>query len=615
MKYKELRKEFLNFFKEKGHMVVPSSSLKPINSSVLFTTAGMQQFTLYLTGEKDAFKDFGNNRLSSCQKCFRTDDIDEVGDKTHHTFFEMLGNWSIGDEKDGYFKEGAIEYALEFLINVLKVDKEKLFITVFKGTKETPKDDEARKIWLKKGFSENKIREFEKDNFWGPVGGSGPCGPSSEIFYDRGEEIGCGDSNCGPNCPKCNRFVEIWNLVFMQYFKEENGSYRLLEQTNIDTGMGLERMLSILQEKPSAYQTDLFLPIIKKIEEISGKKYNDEKRIFRILADHIRGVVFLASEGINPSNLGQGYILRRLLRRMIRLGRKNKPGESINLPKDFLIILAREVIENYKEFYPIIKTREDDILDVFTKEQDKFSKTLERGLRELNKLEGIGEIEEIKNGKIPIINRVSAKDAFNIFQTYGFPLEMIQEELARKALLVDEEEFKEEFKKEFQKHQEVSRAGAEKKFGGVGKDADYQSTKLHTATHLLHQALRVILGDHVQQRGSDINPQRLRFDFNHSQKIEEKDLKKIEDLINQKIQEGLDVKKEEMKLKDALQSGVLAFFKDKYPEKVTVYSMGDFSKEICAGPHVKNTSELGRFKILKEKSSSSGVRRIKAILE
>ncbi len=592
MKYKELRKEFLNFFKEKGHMVVPSSSLKPINSSVLFTTAGMQQFTLYLTGEKDIFKDFGNNRLSSCQKCFRTDDIDEVGDKTHHTFFEMLGNWSIGDEKDGYFKEGAIEYALDFLINVLKVDKEKLFITVFKGNKETPKDDEARKIWLKKGFSENKIREFEKDNFWGPVGNNGPCGPSSEIFYDRGETFGCGDKNCGPNCSKCNRFVEIWNLVFMQYFKEENGSYRLLDQTNIDTGMGLERILSILQDKPSAYQTDLFLPVIKKIEEISDKKYNDEKRIFRILADHIRGVVFLVSEGVSPSNVGQGYIVRRLLRRMIRF------GKIINLPNDFLIVLAQEIIKIYKEFYPMIKTREKDIFNIITEEQNKFSKTLEKGLKKVNLILDKGTI----TGSV----------ASSIYETYGFPLEMIEELAKERSIEIIN---KDDFYKEQKKHQEISRAGVENKFGGIGKDADYQSTKLHTATHLLHQALRVVLGNHIQQKGSDINSQRLRFDFSHFQKIEEKDLKRIESLVNQKIQEGLEIRKEEMKLGDALQLGVLAFFKDKYPEKVHVYFVGNFSKEICAGPHIKSTSELGHFKILKEKSSSSGVRRIKAILE
>ena len=292
MKYKELKKEFLNFFKEKGHTIVPSSSLNPINSSVLFTTAGMQQFTSYLAGEKDAFKDFGNNRLASCQKCFRMDDIEEVGDETHHTFFEMLGNWSIGDEQEGYFKEGAIEYALDVLINVFKIDRNKLSVTIFEGNNETPRDSEAKNIWLKNGFSEDEIREFGEDNFWS-VGDSGPCGPSSEIFYDKGDKFGCGDENCGPNCPKCNRFVEIWNLVFMQYFKEKDGSYRLLKQTNIDTGMGLERIISILQDKPSAYQTDLFLPIIKKIEEISGKKYNEDKKVFRILADHIRGVVFL----------------------------------------------------------------------------------------------------------------------------------------------------------------------------------------------------------------------------------------------------------------------------------------------------------------------------------
>ncbi len=591
MKYQELRNNFLDFFEKKEHVIVPSSSLKPINSSVLFTTAGMQQFTSYLSGDKDIFKDFKGNRLVSCQKCFRSDDIEEVGDKTHHTFFEMLGNWSIGDDRGGYFKEGAINYALDFLINVLKIDKNKLSVTIFKGNKDIEKDEESKGIWLKKGFSEEKISEFEKDNFWGPVGDSGPCGPSSEIFYDRGEEFGCGE-DCGPNCPDCNRFVEIWNLVFMEYFQQENGSYRLLKNKNVDTGMGLERMISILQEKPSAYETELFMPIIEKIEKLSNCNYEKEKRIFRILVDHIRAVVFIASEGIVPSNLGQGYILRRLLRRMIRF------GQQINLPDGFLIDLSSQVIVQYKEFYPMIEKRKENIFKVIKKEEKKFSKTLERGMKETIKILSKGNID--------------GKKAFFLYETYGFPLEMIEEVAKENNKKIINKEL---FFQEKKKHQEVSRAGAEKKFGGVGKEANYESAKLHTATHLLHQALREVLGNQVEQKGSDINPRRLRFDFSHSQKMTKEEIKKVEDLINQKIKEGLDVESQEMDLEDALNSDALSLFQDQYPDKVTVYSIGDFSKEICGGPHVENTKELGYFKIIKEKSSSAGVRRIKAKLE
>ncbi len=593
MKYRKLRNHYLNYFKKNEHNIVPSSSLKPINSSVLFTTAGMQQFTLHLAGEKDVFEDFENNKLASCQKCFRSDDIEEVGDETHHTFFEMLGNWSIGEKKGGYFKEGAINYAVDFLLNVLKIDKNKLSITIFKGNDEIEKDIKAKEIWMKHGFPEEKITEFEDDNFWGPVGNTGPCGPSTEIFYDKGEEFGCGGQDCGPNCEKCDRFLEIWNLVFMQYYRERGGSYRLLKQKNVDTGMGLERMLSILQGKPSVYKTDLFSSVIDKIESLSSKDYNKEKRIFRILADHIRGVVFLASEGIIPSNEGQGYILRRLLRRMIRF------GKQIDLEGDFLIDLAKEIIEKYKEFYPLLEKRREDIFKVIKKEEQKFSKTLERGEKEVH------SIFEKKGS-------ITGAEAYDIYKTYGLPLEMIKEIAQEEGVKFIKEESWKKAKKE---HQKVSRVGAEKKFGGVGKDANYESTKLHTATHLLHQSLREVLGDHVEQKGSNINPKRLRFDFSHSKPMTDKELKKVEDLVNQKIKEGLAVKEKEMELEKALNSGALALFKDKYPDKVSVYSVGNFSKEICAGPHVENTKELGRFKIIKEKSSSAGVRRIRAVLE
>ena len=590
MTSEKIKTKFLEFFKEKGHKIVPSSSLLPADSSVLFTTAGMQQFTLYLQGEKDPLKDYGVRHLASCQKCFRTDDIDEVGDDTHHTFFEMLGNWSIGQDEKGYFKEGAIKYALEFFIEVLGFDKNKLSVTVFKGEKDMPKDKESERIWKESGIPNERIKEFGmKDNFWGPVGNTGPCGPSSEIFFDRGKRFGCGRSDCGPNCPDCNRFVELWNLVFMEYSKGEN--YELLSQKNVDTGIGFERIAAVLQGKNSAYETDIFLPIIQELEKISSKKYEEEKKAFRIIVDHIRGIVFLASEGIFPSNVEQGYILRRLLRRAMRF------GKLLDLPEGFLIPLAKKVVERYMDDYPEIKSKESDTLDIIQKEQEKFEKTLEKGLREFEKIASKGNISGI--------------EAFHLYDTYGFPLELTEELAEERNVVVDKKGFKEAFKK----HQEVSRAGAEKKFGGVGKEATYEAVKYHTATHLLHQALREVLGNHVQQRGSDITSQRLRYDFSHLQKLTDEEIKKVEDLVNEKIKEDLEVKKQEMSYQEAIDSGALAFFKDRYPERVTVYTIGDFSKEVCGGPHVQRTGELGRFKILKEKSAGAGVRRIRAVFE
>jgi len=599
MKSRELREKFLRFFEEKGHKIVPSSSLLPEDSTVLFTTAGMQQFTLYLQGEKDPLVDFGTRHLASCQKCFRTDDIEEIGDDTHHTFFEMLGNWSIGqDSQKGYFKEGAIKYALEFFVDVLNLNKNKIWTTIFNGEKGIPKDEESRKIWQENGILKERIREFGiKDNFWGPVGKTGPCGPSSEIFYDRGEEFGCKDPDCGPNCDNCKRFVELWNLVFMEYSKDEKENYQLLSQKNVDTGIGLERLVALLQKKSSSYETDLLWPIIQEIEKLSAKKYEENKRIFRIIADHMRGIVFLASEGILPSNTEQGYILRRLLRRIIRF------GKLIDMPQNSLIFVAKKVIEVYQDAYPQVKSKETDILTIIQKEEEKFEKALEKGMKET---------------ELILTQRdLTGTDVFYLYETYGFPLEL-SEELAKEKgrKIVD----KEDFHKALKKHQEVSRAGVEKKFGGIGKDITYKATKLHTATHLLQQALREILGEQVKQMGSDITSQRLRFDFSFPEKMTKEEIKKVEDLVNQKIRQSLEVRKKEMSYQEAIESGALSFFKDKYPDKVTVYlvldSLGQiFSKEICAGPHVKNTEELGHFKIVKEESISSGIRRIRAVLE
>jgi alanyl-tRNA synthetase len=558
----------------------------------------MQQFSLYLSGKKDPVEEFGNRHLASCQKCFRTGDIEEIGDDTHHTFFEMLGNWSIGQDENGYFKDGAIQFAMDFLVGELGLDKSKFYVTVFKGENGIEKDEEAINIWLKHGIAKDRIIECSaKDNFWGPVSSIGPCGPCSEIHYDRGEHLGCGRPDCGPNCDHCKRVVEIWNLVFMQYNRNEDGKYELLNQTNIDTGIGFERLLSILNETGSAYETDIFEGMIKKIEQSSGKKYEENKQAFRIVVDHTRSAIFLAGDGIEPSNIGQGYILRRIIRRCVRYSKMLGIENNISL--------GDYVFEKYSPTYPELSGSKQRIYGIIRAEEEKFEKTLKSGLAILEK-----QLEDNKEGVI------SGEDAFNLYQSYGFPLELTEEIVSEKGFKIDKVSFLESLRK----HQDLSRAGAEKKFGGVGKDAGEEGAKLHTATHLLHAALRKVLGDHVQQMGSDINVERLRFDFAHTQKVTPDELKQIEQLVNQKIKESLEVKKEEMELNKALDAGALAFFKEKYPDTVKVWTIYNpqtgeyFSKEICAGPHVSNTSELGTFKITKEESSSAGVRRIKAIL-
>ena len=562
----KLRQEFLNFFEKKEHKIVPSSSLLPADPTVLFTTAGMQQFKPYYLGEKSPY---GLN-VVSCQKCFRTSDIEEVGDQSHLTFIEMLGNFSFG----GYFKEEAIKFAYELLISNFQLPISNLKVTVFGGDKEVSRDEESVKIWDKLGFSENKGNlSFvgREENFWGPTGEEGPCGPTTEIYFKN---------------------LELWNLVFNEYYQDRKRSLAPLEQKGVDTGMGLERLAMVVQNKPSVYETDLFEPIIKEIHE--QKKYRGltcvNLRSQRIIADHIKGAVFLISEGIFPSNVEQGYVLRRVLRRAIRY------GKLLNLPRNFLIPLAQKVIEIYQDEYREVKSKETDILTVIQNEEEKFEKTLSQGLKQFEKITKAGDISGI--------------DAFHLFDTYGFPLELTEELAKEKNITVDIKGFQEAF----EKHREISRAGVKAKFGGIGKEATYEATRLHTATHLLHSALREILGSHVQQMGSDITPQRLRFDFSHSQKMTEEEIKKVEDLVNQKIKEDLEVKREEMDYQEAIKAGALAFFKEKYPERVTVYSVNNFSKEICAGPHVKRTSELGQFKITKEESCGAGTRRIRAVL-
>jgi len=571
MTSKELREKFLDFFKKKGHKIVPSSSLIPADPSVLFTTAGMQQFKEYFLGKESPY----GKRVCSCQKCFRTSDIETVGDINHLTFLEMLGSFSFGD----YFKEEAISAAYELISSKFKVQNSKIIVTVFDGDAEVPRDEESVKIWAKFGFSEEKKNlrfAGREDNFWGPTGEEGPCGPTTEIYFKN---------------------VELWNLVFNEYYQDRNKKLTPLKQKGVDTGMGLERLAMAVQGKTSVYETDLFAPILKEITRPGDVKTG------RIIADHIKSAVFLISEGIFPSNVERGYVLRRILRRAIRY------GKLLNLPKNFLIPLAQKVIEIYKDVYPEVKSKETDILTVIQNEEEKFKETLERGLKEF---ERVTALAGAANSDIP------GEKIFDLYQSYGFPLELTEELAEEKGLKIN----KEEFLKFQKKHQEISRAGAEKKFGGVGKEATYESAKLHTATHLLHAALRQILGKNIQQMGSDVTSQRLRFDFSHSQKMTDAEIKKVEDLVNQKIKEDLEVKKEEMNYEEAVKSGALAFFKEKYPQRVTVYSVYNppvssgkvFSKEICAGPHVKRTSELGILKIVKEESSGAGVRRIRAIL-
>lgn len=580
MSSKELREKFLKFFEKKGHKIVPSSSLIPTDPSVLFTTAGMQQFKPYFLGEKSPY---GKNVASSCQKCFRTSDIEAVGDEKHLTFLEMLGNFSFGQ----YFKEEALNFAFEFLFEELKLKKDDFNFTVFGGDHSAslgqvlPFDEESFLLLKKLKIPESKIRRCGRaDNFWGPTGKEGPCGPTVEFHVND---------------------TELWNLVFNEYYQDEKGNLTPLEQKGVDTGMGLERLAMVVQGKLSVFETDLFLPIIKSITSpglVDKQRAPDSLiKAQRIISDHIKSSVFLISEDVFPSNVERGYVLRRILRRAIRF------GKILNLPKNFLIPLAQKVVAIYKDVYPEVKLMEVDILTVIQNEAEKFEKTLVQGLKEL-KL----QIEDCKTKKM---EKIPGKVVFDLYQSYGFPLELTQELAKEEGFEIDEEGFEEEFKK----HQEISRAGAEKKFGGVGKEASYEATKLHTATHLLHASLREVLGLQVKQMGSDITSQRLRFDFSHPQKMTPEQIKKTEDLVNQKIKEDLEVKRQEMDYDEAIKSGALAFFKEKYPEKVSVYSIGDFSKEICAGPHVKRTSELGHFKIKKEESSGSGIRRIRGILQ
>ena len=588
----ELRKLYLEFFKSKGHAVIPSASLIPENDpTVLFTTAGMHPLVPYLLGEKHP----AGTRLTDVQKCVRTGDIDEVGDASHCTFFEMLGNWSLGD----YFKKEAIAWSFEFLTGEqwLGIPKEKLYFTCFAGDENAPRDEESFNYWREQGVEADHIFFLPKEhNWWGPAGVTGPCGPDTEMFIDTGKPA-CGP-DCSPAC-SCGKYLEIWNDVFMQYNKKEDGTFEPLAHKNVDTGMGLDRTICILQGKESVYDTDVFSGILAKIAELSGKEYGSDEettRAFRIVADHIRCATFMMGDekGITPSNTDQGYILRRLIRRAIRFAGR------LGIEEGKLHLIAQQVINQYGEVYPELKANQERILSELNLEEERFQKTIKQGMKEFEKL-----ATYLKEPVIP------GKSAFRLYDTFGFPIEFTEELAAERGFQVDREGYEAAFKK----HQELSHAGAEQRFKGGLADTGVQTARLHTATHLLLAGLKKILSPDIQQRGSNITAERLRFDFNFPRPVTKEELAQVEAFVNQAISEDVPVVCQEMSVEQAKQEGATGIFESKYGDVVKVYTVEGWSKEICGGPHASHTGELGHFKIKKEQSSSAGVRRIKAVLE
>lgn len=583
----KLKKMYLEFFQKNGHKVIANASLIPENdSTALFISAGMHPLVPYLLGQQHP----SGKKLVNVQKCLRTSDIDEVGNNFHLSFFEMLGNWSLGD----YFKQESIRWSYEFLTSKewLNIDEKKLFVTVFAGDEKVPRDTDSARIWEELGFPKEKIFYLPReDNWWGPVGSTGPCGPDTEIFYDTGKEP-CG-SECKPGC-SCGKFNEIWNNVFMEYNRTPDGEYELLEQKNVDTGMGVERTVAVLQGKDNVYETEIFVPIVNRIKELAGIEEisADQIRSVRIICDHSRAATFLLAEGIVPLNVGQGYVLRRIIRGAIR------HGKLMGVEEEFLSVLSQIVIETYSGDYSHLKSNEDFIVTELRKEYKKFNNTLVRGLNRFNRI--------ARNKK-----KIDGKDAFLLYQSFGFPIEITKDLGQENGISVDVDGFHEEF----QMHQKVSRASADKKFGSGLADTAKETVKLHTATHLLNEALRRVLGKEITQKGSNITHERLRFDFNFDRKLTDQEIKDVEELVNGQIKEALPVKRIETTLDEAIRMGSQAVFEQKYGEKVSVYSIGDFSMELCSGPHVENTGELGRFKIIKEEGISAGVRRIRAVLE
>ena len=587
----DLRAMFLKFFQDHGHAVISSASVIPENDpSVLFTTAGMHPLVPYLMGQKHP----AGTRLTDVQKCVRTGDIEDVGDFSHLTFFEMLGNWSLGD----YFKKEMIPWSWEFLTSekYLGLPKDRLAFTVFAGDKDCPRDEESANLWRSCGVADDHIFYLPKENnWWGPAGVTGPCGPDTEMFIITDKEP-CGP-DCSPAC-SCGRYLEIWNDVFMQYNKKEDGTFEPLAQKNVDTGMGLERTICVLNGKKSVYETDLFENILGKIAELSGKTYGEDEattKAFRIIADHMRTSTFIMGDdrGVSPANVDQGYVLRRLIRRAVRY------GMEIGMPEGFTGEIAKVIIEQYKDVYPELKRNEAFVLDQLALEETRFAKTLKQGNREFEKL-----AQRVKDG------RIDGESAFHLYDTYGFPVEMTCELAKDAGLTVDMEGFKECFKK----HQATSQAGAEQRFKGGLADHSAQSARLHTATHLLHAALRKVLGDEVAQKGSNITAERLRFDFSFGRKMTKEEIAEVERLVNEAIDAHAPIVCEEMTVPEAQAQGAIGLFTSKYGENVKVYTMGPYSKEICGGPHATNTGDLKSFKIQKEESSSAGVRRIKAVI-
>jgi len=596
----ELRQKYFIFFQSKGHKLIPSASLIPENDpTVLFTTAGMHPLVPYLMGESHP----EGKRLVDSQKCIRTDDIDEVGDTTHHTFFEMLGNWSLGD----YFKKESIAWSWEFLTEELGLDVNRIAVSVFAGDADAPFDEEAFAAWRALGIPEEKIAKLpKKNNWWGPAGLTGPCGPDTEIFYWVGEADkvpeGFNDDNA--------LWVEIWNNVFMQYNKKSDNTFEPLVQKNVDTGMGLERILAVVNGLADNYQTDLWKEIIKKIEELSGKKYGESAeitRLMRIISDHIKAATFIIGDekGVTPSNVGAGYIVRRLLRRAIIHGQRLgiKKGEY------WVFKVVQVVIDTYNEAYPELFNHRDFIKNNIEEEEGRFEKTLEKGLKEFNEQCETLLCKINENDDMAVT--MPGETVFKLFATYGFPVELTREIAKEKKIAIDEKGFEEEFKK----HQELSRTASAGMFKGGLADSSEETKKLHTAAHLLLASLRTVLGDHVFQKGSNITPERLRFDFSHPEKMTPEQIAEVERLVNKAITDDFPILCEEKPIAEAKAEGAMGVFDSKYGEKVKVYKMGEVSQEICGGPHAAHTGELGHFKITKEESSSSGVRRIKAILE
>ncbi len=595
MTAEELKRRYIAFFESKRHTEIPGASLIPENDpTVLFTTAGMHPLVPFLLGEDHP----AGSRLVDVQKCIRTGDIDEVGDATHLTFFEMLGNWSLND----YWKRQAITWSYEFLTDErwLGFDPERLYITLYEGDEQVPADTESAEVWQEMGIPEERIFFLgREDNWWGPAGKTGPCGPDTEMFVDTGAEP-CGP-DCRPGC-SCGKYFEIWNDVFMQYRKTAEGEYEPLSRRNVDTGMGVERTVAMLMGAETVYDIPVFEPVLDGIRKLGGIDEAPDVnalRSMRIIADHIRTAVHILGDdlGVPPSNLDQGYVLRRLIRLAIRHGRR------LGIDEPFTHLLAEKAIDAESGGYPELSRNRDFILSEMQAEEERFAKTLRDGLREFQKkLPNL-----LKNSRKVVPGRI----AFRLYDTYGFPVEFTRDLAAEHGLTVDMEGYR----KAFEKHRELSKKGAEKRFRGGLADDSAMVTRLHTATHLLHQALRTVLGDHVKQRGSNITAKRLRFDFSHPQKMTDEELQKVQKLVNRMIEADLPVECSRKELDEALDEGAIGLFKDKYGEKVKVYSIGNFSLEICGGPHVDRTGELGHFRILKEKSSSRGVRRIRAVLE